>query len=189
MRLKYLLKWVLEILTPYLALVVGLVFLRISRRQHRFGSDEELKYQDKLETAYDIGYDSCILGVGIAIVFVGGSELQATLETELAILLPLLIGGVTIVILLLIGTSKYSNYAKAVVGVITGSVIFGANSAIRSWLNEHNLARMIKVGIAACIASTLLFLIIIYWLRRNHANEKAKHQQEIAKAMVEKLPS
>jgi len=165
------LKWLLEILVPFLALVLGLLFLRISRR-HQLATDK-LRYQDKLETAHDIGYDACILGVGMAIVFVGGSEFQASVQTELAILLPLVIGLVLIVVLVLFGTSKYSDFVKAVMSIITGSAVFGANTAIRSWLSEHNVTRMITLGVAAWFVSSTIFLSIIFKIKKDQTNEEA----------------
>lgn len=171
-------QWVIEILIPYLALLLGLVLLRTWRRQQKFASKPEYqaaRYEDKLETAYDIGYEACVLGFGMAVLLLGSSEFQLILKTERALVMPFVVGIPIIAALLFLGTSSYSGFLKAVVSIIAGTLVFGILTAMMTWVREHqSLALTVVLGVIAWGLPCAGFIALVVKFKRDHANAEAR---------------
>ena len=140
--------WGLSILAPYVFLVGGFLILKTQRGQNRF------------EKVFDIGYDACILGIGIAATLLGGSEFQSVLETNAA-WIPMLFGFFIIVLLYVLERSKYEKVTQARWSVLVSTLIFGANTAMVAWLNDRNVGSTVFSGIASFIVPCIVCYLII----------------------------
>lgn len=138
--------WGLSILAPYVILVIGFIALKTHRQQHR------------LEKVFDIGWDSCILGIGIAATLMGGSEFQTILPN--GAWMPLVFGGFTMALLYGLEWSQKRKVTQARLSVLAGTVGFGINTGMITWLNERKAYATVFWGIlsflvpfvASCLA-------------------------------------
>lgn len=146
--MKHFANWGLSILAPYLFLVGGFLVLKTRRGQNRF------------EKVFDIGYDSCILGIGIAATLLGGSEFQAFLETNAA-WAPMVFGFFIIVVLFVLEQSQYEKITQARLSVLVGTLIFGANTAMVAWLNDRNIGSTVFSGILSFVVPCAISYLII----------------------------
>lgn len=145
--LKHFLNWFLQILIPYLLLVTGFLVIKAGRGQDIFGK------------SFDIGFDACILGFGIAAVLLGGPDFQAILKDNAATI-PLVIGFASIGLFYRLNQSSYGEVAKAWMSVLAASFVFGANTAMVTWLNEARVTPTIVWGIVAWIVPCFIFWLI-----------------------------
>lgn len=152
--------WALTILAPYVFLVVGFIFIKTHRKQHRF------------EKVFDLGYDSCILGIGIAATLLSGSEYQAVLGTNAA-WAPMLFGLFIMALLYGLDRSGYGRLMQARWSVLVGATIFGANTAMVTWLNERNIFSTALWGIASFVVPFAVCYLIITKL--NYPDAIAAH--------------
>jgi hypothetical protein len=186
---SHFLQWVIEILIPYLALLLGVAILRTTRRQQKFGpgcqsepvDQAELRYEDKLETAYDIGYEAWILGFGITVVLFGSSEFEAILKTQLAIVMPFVVAIPMIAILYWFGTSAYSHFVKAVVSIVAGTLAFAVITAMVTWVREQQSLRLtIVLGLLSWVIPCAAFVAFVIKLKHDRTKEKASARKRTA---------
>ena len=120
--LKHFANWGLSIWAPYVILIAGFIFLKTHRNQETF------------EKVFDVGYDSCILGIGIAAALLGGSEFQEVLQNNAA-WIPLVFGLFVMALLYGAERSQYDKVTQSRWSVFAGTLIFGFCEAV-FWLGS-----------------------------------------------------
>jgi hypothetical protein len=141
--------WLLQMIVPYGLLVAGFMLLKLQRGQ------------DKFEKAFDIGYDSCILGLGIAAVLLGSSEFEAVLQTNNVVVAPLIIGIITLVGFAALERSQKRKVTKARASILVGTLIFGVNTAIITWLDQRAVFPAVFWGAVCFVLPCLSFWLVI----------------------------
>ncbi|HWN09578.1 MAG TPA: hypothetical protein VNO50_09980 [Pyrinomonadaceae bacterium] len=147
--LKHFFSWLLQIFVPYALLIIGFLLLKVGRGQNKF------------EKAFDLGYDACILGFGIAAVLLGGPEFQAFLQVNNAATAPLIIGALSLAGFVVLERSGYSEVTKARTSILAGTFIFGANTAMVAWLDQRLLNATLFWGIMCWVLPCVVFWFII----------------------------
>ncbi len=132
------LNWFLQLFVPYALLICGFMVMRGGENKSR------------ADKGFDIGFDACILGFGIAAVF------QAN-----AAVIPLAIGGPFIGMFFHLNRSGFSAQTKARVAIIASTLIFGANTSLVTWLNEASVRPTIIWGLVAWLVPCAFFFFVV----------------------------
>ena len=145
--LRQFLSWLTQVLSPYLILMAG--FLTVTGRGKRDFSGKTFK----------LGFEACILGVGIAAVLLGSHENHTAWQLAL---FAVVFGLFLIVGYGLLNESDIRPTRKARLSVFFSTFVFGANSVIHNLLNRPDEIRFaIWMGIISWIIPCSVFCLVV----------------------------
>jgi putative copper export protein len=141
------LSWLTQVLSPYLILMAG--FLTVTGRGSR----------DFTGKTFKVGFEACILGVGIAAVLLGSQENHTAWQLALV---AVVFGFVLIVGYGLLNESQVRPTRKARLSIAFSTFVFGATTTIHATMHRPDRIQMaIWLGAISWVLPCLVFCFVV----------------------------